>query len=182
MLDSPKAMPPLEPAVNDIIDTLDEVDQSTPFNLQLQGSAGKIGLSNDGYLDIDDALSASKKSSVGSTISQSIRYDLELSNTKDHTSGYNSQAASCASPGQSEEPSDDMRHASESGGTNHGKSIDVRACRHRLTRLQQISQTPSKSPRERSSDHRPNLRMTTAIRTLKSTWSKLFCSFSKSLG
>ena len=136
MLGSPKAMPPLEPAVNDITDPLDEVDQSTPSNLQLQGSAGKTGLSNDGYLDIDDALSATKKSGVGSTHSQSIRpHDLELSNTRDHTFGYNGQAASCASPGQSEEPSDDIRHASELGGTNHGNSIDVHACRHRLNRL-----------------------------------------------
>ena len=177
MLGSPKAKSILESAVDGITDLFDEIDQSAPPNLHLQGPAGKAGLSDDDYLDIDDALSTTGKSGVGSALLPSIRlHDLESTPTEDNTSGYNGQAMSCASSGQSEEPSDDIRGASALGGTSHGKSIDVRACRHRITRLQQISQTLSKSPRERSSNHRLNRRLTTAVRAPKSAQSRLVCS------
>ena len=131
MLGSLKATPPLQSTVDGIADLLDEIDQSAPSNLPLQGPVGKAGLSDDDYLDIDDALSTTGKSGVGSALSPRIRlHDLELSHTEDKTSGCNSQATLCASSGQSKEPSDDIRRASALGGTSQGKSMDVDVCRH----------------------------------------------------
>ena len=131
MLGSPKATPPLEPAVNGITDPFDRIHQSTPSNLHLQGPARKAGLIDDDYLDVDDALSTTGKSGVGSPLSPRIRLcDLELSYTEDKTSGYNGLATLCASSGQSKETSDDIRRASALGGTSQGKSINVHVCRH----------------------------------------------------
>ena len=141
------AMSPLKLAVNGVTDP-----------------ARKASLTDDDYLEIDDMLSTTGNSGVKSALLQSIRFnDLELSHTEDITPGYSGQATSCASTGQSEEPFEDIHHVSELAGTNHGKLLDLHACRHRLTRLQQIFQTLSNSPRERSSNYQPDVQMATPI-------------------
>ena len=133
-------MLPLELVINSVTDPLDKVDEFTPPDLQLPGPAEKASLIDEGYLDIDDVLSSTRNSGVKSALSQSIpSNDLKLSHTEDNMLGYSGQATSCASTGQSEELFEDIHHSSELGGINHGKLLDVHTCRHRLTRLTDIS-------------------------------------------